>query len=314
MHCTRLAPELSATSRTVRIWIMAASFLHELLDEARDGEALVLADRTVLLDLDLIAGLELALLVVRLVAAARADVLAVEGIPAVVDHLDHDGLGHLGADDLAQQLASAAVRDFRGLRAVGRVLGHDDLASLFFVLFFLAGAAADLASPDAAFASVFLAVAALAFLSGAGLASAGAAGFAFDAAAGAVTTPGCCARRSVSTRARSRRVLRIALVSSRRLVKFFRRFWKTSRASDARSSFKSAALFSRRSAAFIGSLRGRGTCSRSAACGRPAGTPRAPSSRRRRRARTSRGPAARRRPTLRRRPCRHPYELRAASW
>src|SRR5580704_6022953 len=178
MHCTRLAPELSATSRTVRIWIMAASFLHELLDEARDGEALVLADRTVLLDLDLIAGLELALFVVRLVAAARADVLAVERIPAVIDHLDHDGLGHLGADDLAQQLASAAMGDFRRLCVLRRVLRHDDLASLFFVLFFLAGASAAVASPEAAFASAFLAAAGFAFLAGAGFASAFAAGLA----------------------------------------------------------------------------------------------------------------------------------------
>src|ERR1700677_2606334 len=110
MHCTRLAPELSATSRTVRIWIMAGSLLHELLHDADDREALVFADRAVLLDLDLVARLELALLVVRLVARARADVLAVERIAPVVHDLDDDRLQHLGADDLADQLASAAVR------------------------------------------------------------------------------------------------------------------------------------------------------------------------------------------------------------
>src|ERR1700761_148072 len=108
MHCTRLAPELSATSMTVRIWIMA-SLLHELLHEARHDEALVAADGAVLLDLDLVPRLELALLVVRLVAGARTDVLAVEGVAAVGDHLDDDGLLHLGADDAPDHLAAEAV-------------------------------------------------------------------------------------------------------------------------------------------------------------------------------------------------------------
>src|SRR5687768_3680406 len=106
MHWTRRAPELSATSRTVRIWIMASSFLHELLDEADDGEALVARDRSVLLDLDLVADLVLIGLVVRLVAAARADVLAVERVAARRDALDHDGLLHLRLDDLAGHLAT----------------------------------------------------------------------------------------------------------------------------------------------------------------------------------------------------------------
>src|SRR5260370_25455274 len=99
MHCTRLAPELSATSRMVRIWIMASSLLHELLDEADDDEALVLADGTVLLDLDLVALLVLALLVVRLVAGAGADVLAVERVARMAHDLDDDRLLHPGADD-----------------------------------------------------------------------------------------------------------------------------------------------------------------------------------------------------------------------
>src|ERR1700722_15258112 len=108
MHCTRLAPELSATSSTVRIWIMA-SFLDELLHEARHDEALVAADGAVLLDLDLVADLVLALGVVGLVAGARADVLAVERIAAVIDPLDHHRLLHLGADDAPDHLATEAV-------------------------------------------------------------------------------------------------------------------------------------------------------------------------------------------------------------
>src|SRR5580692_3050023 len=109
MHCTRLAPELSATSSTVRIWIMTRLFLYELLDEADHGEALVPADRAVLLDLDLVACLVLPVLVVRLVALARADVLSVERVARVRDHFDDDRLGHLRADHLADHLATEAV-------------------------------------------------------------------------------------------------------------------------------------------------------------------------------------------------------------
>src|SRR5580704_1248870 len=145
MHCTRLAPELSATSSIVRIWIMARLLLHEFLDEARDYEALVSADGAVLLDLDLVARLELVLLVVGLVAAARADVLAVERVATVADHLDDDRLLHLRTHDLADHLASEAVLRLVGRRlAVGRALGalrHDCFASLFLADFFFFGAA-----------------------------------------------------------------------------------------------------------------------------------------------------------------------------
>src|SRR5262249_44114860 len=79
-HWARCAPELSATSRIVRIWIMTPSFLHELLDEAHHDEALVARDRAVLLDLDLIADLVLVGLVVRLVPGPVLDVLAVETV------------------------------------------------------------------------------------------------------------------------------------------------------------------------------------------------------------------------------------------
>src|SRR5512136_2804540 len=116
MHWTRRAPELSATSRIVRIWIMVGSLLHELLEQADDDEALVARDRAVLLDLDLVAGLVFVLLVVRLVAGARADVLAVERVARVRDDLDDHGLVHAAAlvllvrpDDLADHLAAEAV-------------------------------------------------------------------------------------------------------------------------------------------------------------------------------------------------------------
>src|SRR5580704_786896 len=111
MHWTRFAPELSATSRTLRIWIMAGllSLLDELLDETHDDEALAGRDRTVLLDLDLVADLVLAVLVVRLVAAATLHVLAVERVTRVVDALDDDRLLHLRLDDLADDLAAEAV-------------------------------------------------------------------------------------------------------------------------------------------------------------------------------------------------------------
>src|SRR5580692_9758098 len=118
MHWTRFAPELSATSRTVRIWIMAL-LLHELLDEADHDEPLVSGDRAMLLDFNLVADLELVLLVVRLEAGARPDVLAVQGIAARVRHLHGHGLVHLVADDLAGHLAAIAVSVLTGA-LVGR--------------------------------------------------------------------------------------------------------------------------------------------------------------------------------------------------
>src|SRR5450432_1546093 len=257
MHCTRLAPELSATSSTVRIWIMARLLLHELLDEADHGEALVPADRAVLLDLDLVACLVLALLVVRLVAAARAHVLAVERVAAVRDHFDHDRLRHLRADDLADHLASEAVRLVGGavarfgvaggLLAV-RVRGHDCVASPFLAGFFLSAAVALAALVTFAALVTLAALAALA--AGAAAAWSGSGAAAATLAAGA-TPPRLRAWRSVMTRARSRRVLPMTLVSSSLFVKFFSRYWKVSCASDACSSRRSSTLFSRRSEAFM---------------------------------------------------------------
>src|SRR5262245_28647301 len=88
---------------------MTPSFLHELLHEARDDEALVARDRSVLLDLDLIADLVLVGLVVRLVAGAVAHVLAVERIARRHHALDDDGLLHARLDDLADHLAAEAM-------------------------------------------------------------------------------------------------------------------------------------------------------------------------------------------------------------
>src|SRR6185436_10627253 len=83
MHCTRRAPELSATSRMVRIWIMTSSSsslrvsgLDRPFDQTSHRPALLARERLVLADLDEIASLELALLVVRLVLRANTNVLA----------------------------------------------------------------------------------------------------------------------------------------------------------------------------------------------------------------------------------------------
>src|SRR5262245_54419889 len=109
MHWTRFAPELSATSRNVRIWIMTTSLLHELLDELRHDEPLAPRERGVLGDFHLVADLELVLLVVRLEAAPALHVLAVERVAAVRHHLDDDRLVHLVLGDLADHRAAEAM-------------------------------------------------------------------------------------------------------------------------------------------------------------------------------------------------------------
>src|SRR5262245_54676624 len=87
MHWTRLAPELSATSRTVRIWIMTSSLLHELLQQLRHDEALVTAHRRVLGDLHLVADFVFVLLVVGLVARPVLHVLPVERVARIAQDL-----------------------------------------------------------------------------------------------------------------------------------------------------------------------------------------------------------------------------------
>src|SRR5690348_3797144 len=60
-----------------------------------------------LLDLDAIAGLVLALFVVRLVALTNLDVLLVDVVALEADDLDDDGLLHLGARDAPNQAAAS---------------------------------------------------------------------------------------------------------------------------------------------------------------------------------------------------------------
>ena len=104
MHCTRLAPELSATSRMVRIWIMAAYSSTNFLTRRVTTPALVARDRAVLLDLDLVADLVLVRLVVRLVAVARCGrTCRRAGRGVCVTTSTDDGLVHLVADDLADR-------------------------------------------------------------------------------------------------------------------------------------------------------------------------------------------------------------------
>src|SRR4051812_21338648 len=127
MHCTLLAPLLSATSRMDRIWIMAPLLSHRAGHELDDLPALVLGDGAVLHDLHAVADLELVLLVVSLVAVVMADVLLVHGVARATHDLDHHGLVHLVGDDLAQQLAPEGMRRVlcrgRGLSLARRV-GH----------------------------------------------------------------------------------------------------------------------------------------------------------------------------------------------
>src|SRR5579863_2781567 len=134
----------------VLIWIMARLLLDELLDQPRDDPALVPADRPELLDFNVVARLELVLLVVGLVAGARANVLPVERVRAVRDHLDDHSLLHLGLHDSPDHLAAEAVpglmrhASLRFGRARGRLLRHGCFASPFLDFF---GASAFLAAP-----------------------------------------------------------------------------------------------------------------------------------------------------------------------
>src|SRR5437016_472463 len=108
MHCTRLAPLLSATSRIDRIWIMAL-LLDRPRDEPNDLPALVFRDRAVLHDLDAIADLVLVLLVVRLVVFAVAHVLLVDGVARAPHDFDDDRLVHLVGHDFAEHAAAERV-------------------------------------------------------------------------------------------------------------------------------------------------------------------------------------------------------------
>src|SRR5438270_662552 len=91
MHCTRRAPELSATSRLVCIWIIgSASRRLSAFALGQDDPALPLRDRPALLDADGLARPEPVLLVVRGVLLRARDELLVDGVhDAPLDADDH---------------------------------------------------------------------------------------------------------------------------------------------------------------------------------------------------------------------------------
>src|SRR5882672_9789175 len=105
-----LAPELSATSRIVRIWIMVHSsagcrrpatgrlLLVRALQNFVDRPALVSRQRAALLDQDPVADLALALLIVRHETRTAPQVFVVQRMHHQTLHLDDHRLLHLVAD------------------------------------------------------------------------------------------------------------------------------------------------------------------------------------------------------------------------
>src|SRR5256885_9025669 len=120
------APELSATSRIVRIWIMAISscspragpplaagpgaLLRRPLQDFLDHPALVPGERARLLDAHPVADLALVLLVVRHEAGAPLQVLAVKRVHHQPLDLDDRRLVHLVAGHDPFFLEPAALR------------------------------------------------------------------------------------------------------------------------------------------------------------------------------------------------------------
>src|SRR6266850_2956634 len=120
------APELSATSRYVRIWIMSISsrvlgrrrpaaagpraLLRRPLQDLLDHPALVPGERARLLDAHPVADLALVLLVVRHEAGSPPQVLAIQRIHHQPLDLDDGGLVHLVADHDPVLLEPAALR------------------------------------------------------------------------------------------------------------------------------------------------------------------------------------------------------------
>src|SRR5947208_8592903 len=120
------APELSATSRIVRIWIMSISslfprtgpplpagpgaLLRRPLQDLLDHPALVPGERARLLDAHPVADLALVLLVVGHEAGAPPQVLAVQRVHDQPLDLDNRGLVHLVADHDSFLLQPAALR------------------------------------------------------------------------------------------------------------------------------------------------------------------------------------------------------------
>src|SRR5580765_2001246 len=100
MHWTRRAPELSATSRFVCIWIMDAIPLAcGRLGVGQDRPALALGDRPALLNAHGLADLvDIGLVMRRILLRAPHELLVDRVHDAALD-LDDDRLVHLVADD-----------------------------------------------------------------------------------------------------------------------------------------------------------------------------------------------------------------------
>src|SRR6478609_502637 len=120
MHWTRLAPELSATSRKDCVWIISDQPLCWTRDQAADDEALLGRERTMLFDLHAITSLVLVGLVVRLVLLTDTHVLLVHVVALEAHHLDHHRLVHLVARDATDELAAVDR-----VTLVGFGLAHD---------------------------------------------------------------------------------------------------------------------------------------------------------------------------------------------
>src|SRR5690242_8725140 len=107
MHCTFLAPELSATSSIERGWIIGSG--HPAQDLA-DAPALVARQRPGLLDEDAVADLALVGLVVRLETLRHADDALVLGMAVHPLDADHSRLLHGVAHHDAFLISSLAHR------------------------------------------------------------------------------------------------------------------------------------------------------------------------------------------------------------
>src|SRR3954463_11178678 len=151
MHATRLAPLLSATSRTVCIWITGLAPLRRRAfdhlgarHDLGDPPALVLGQRPGLGDAHDVADLAGLLLVVRLVLLLLRHVLAVAAVLHAPLDLHHHRLRHLvrrdGADahlgapagrfllplDVLGHGLTLLLRGLRGRRARGLLLLVED--------------------------------------------------------------------------------------------------------------------------------------------------------------------------------------------
>src|ERR1019366_1841125 len=99
MHWTLRAPELSATSRMVRICTIVDSFLScRLGDDAADAPSFVFGKRMRLDDRHPIALGALALFIVRHETPPLFHPLAIDRMLDQAVHLDHHRFGHLGGN------------------------------------------------------------------------------------------------------------------------------------------------------------------------------------------------------------------------